>query len=282
VANAATMAIATGIASKARAVTDPERTGMATSATTNTNETLKSARIVFLDSTIAFSIPTSIATMVFAATAATRYELSFATVVPIIATAPTLPAVAAGWEHEMDRKYFRLILASISTILGVLAANWAGRVGVMESHKYPDHNCESPPLFESQHIVDLLRIFPLSYLGVVIFMLMCVFIWRIKHFVPTDAVAVEWAGEKVPQKLKNFFQRKTTRAIYTLVNLLYAWAGFAILILLRIGMWKMAGDDYEENKWGFGQIVAVGLWISVVAELLYGFTRKFRPRHRCL
>jgi hypothetical protein len=131
---------------------------MATSATTITTETLNNARIVFLDTTIAFSIPTSIATMVFAATATTRYELSFATVVPIIATAPTLPALAAGWEHGMDRQYFRLILASISTILGVLAANWAGRVGVMESHKYSDHNCESPPLFESQHIVDLMQI----------------------------------------------------------------------------------------------------------------------------
>jgi hypothetical protein len=37
-------------------------------------------------------------------------------------------------------------------------------------------------------------------------------------------VVVERVGGKVSQELKNVFRKKTTRGIYTLVNLIYGWA----------------------------------------------------------
>jgi len=47
------------------------------------------------------------------------------------------------------------------------------------------------------------------------------------------------------------------------------WALFAIFLDLRQRIKSAAGTSYQENEWGFGQIMAVGNWAPVLIEFLY-------------
>jgi hypothetical protein len=47
------------------------------------------------------------------------------------------------------------------------------------------------------------------------------------------------------------------------------WTLFAIFVDLRQRIQNAAGDSYQENQWGFGQVLAVGSWAPVIIEFLY-------------
>jgi hypothetical protein len=229
---------------------------------TTVAEVFNDARVVYLDTTMVFSISVSIATMVFASTVDTRYELSFATVVPLIAMAPTLSAFAAAVQHKMKRWRLRLMLALITTALGVVAAVWAGWLGRMENHKFLDHNCDSP-LFITRHLMGHMAIFPMSFLVCVCLMLSSVFLsWAF------------WKRRGRKAGMENVFKSRKLRAALTFVAFAYGWAGMALLIILRVGISRMAGKNYAENQWGFGQVVAVFVWAPVLLELAFGFSGK--------
>jgi hypothetical protein len=39
---------------------------------------------------------------------------------------------------------------------------------------------------------------------------------------------------------------------------------FAIFVVVRQQIKRAAGDSYEENEWGFGQVLAIGIWAPVL------------------
>jgi len=53
------------------------------------------------------------------------------------------------------------------------------------------------------------------------------------------------------------------------------WALFGIFLDLRERIKNAAGDSYQENQWGFGQVLAVGTWAPVIIEFFYILLCKF-------
>ncbi|KAK4207099.1 hypothetical protein QBC37DRAFT_433990 [Rhypophila decipiens] len=54
------------------------------------------------------------------------------------------------------------------------------------------------------------------------------------------------------------------------------WLLLADLLRMRAQMQALAGDEYEDNDWGFGQITAVMTWVPVVQETLFSILRTVR------
>ncbi|KAA8909970.1 hypothetical protein FN846DRAFT_584101 [Sphaerosporella brunnea] len=236
---------------------------------------LEGARPIFLDTTIGFSIPMSIATMIFAASAQNLYELAFATIVPIISAAPAIPTVASGLgcrgcrprreplmerpqcrpgcRAAMERPRFRFLLAALTAVLGAGGAGAASIVGLVDRTKYPDYRCDAQ-FFGTDGTLIFMGVFPLIYLACSIPHLVCV------AYLVYGKVGFGPGRQKIWEK---------AAASFIFISIVYGWCGLIILMLLRIGLHKMAGADYSENQWGFGQIVAVGLWLPVFVEWVY-------------
>lgn len=47
-----------------------------------------------------------------------------------------------------------------------------------------------------------------------------------------------------------------------------AW-GFLTMLPLRTGLDTAAGDDYEDNDWGYGQVLAIFAWLPTLIDLIY-------------
>ncbi|KAK4206568.1 hypothetical protein QBC37DRAFT_458518 [Rhypophila decipiens] len=54
------------------------------------------------------------------------------------------------------------------------------------------------------------------------------------------------------------------------------WLLLTDLLETRRQMQALAGDKYEDNHWGFGQIAAVMTWVPMAQEVLFGIIRKYR------
>lgn len=50
---------------------------------------------------------------------------------------------------------------------------------------------------------------------------------------------------------------------------------------VKFSVWDSVGDSYEENKWGFGQWLALFAWAPVLAELLYIYFCKSPNKSQC-
>lgn len=69
------------------------------------------------------------------------------------------------------------------------------------------------------------------------------------------------------------------RAVWSLgvawINLIIMWTIFFYFASLRIDIIHSAGASDAQNTWGFGQVLALGAWIPVVAEFGYIFICRF-------
>ncbi|KAF6803977.1 hypothetical protein CMUS01_14963 [Colletotrichum musicola] len=54
-----------------------------------------------------------------------------------------------------------------------------------------------------------------------------------------------------------------------LLGLSMMWVAFVVLWMLRTGMAAFTNESYEENDWGFGQIVAVVAWLPTVVAIVW-------------
>jgi hypothetical protein len=246
---------------------------------------LNESRETFLDTTIGFSIPMSIATMIFTASAQTLYELAFATIVPIIAAAPAIPTLTGGFSYGVKRPAFSLVLATITALLGVAGAGAASIVGLVDRRRYPDYHCDAT-FFGAKGALFFMGIFPLFYLACVIPLLIHLALFFKSHLGANGSKAPESAQQDSRQPgttqklspspaLEDSNQQATHQpgkkvfAFYIVISMMYGWTGVAILIVLRVGIHKLAGNDYAENQWGFGQVAAVGLWLPVFVEWVH-------------
>ncbi|KAM7211993.1 hypothetical protein V8F06_012622, partial [Rhypophila decipiens] len=57
------------------------------------------------------------------------------------------------------------------------------------------------------------------------------------------------------------------------VATVFVWLLLEDLLATRRQMQVLAGDKYEDNRWGFGQIAAVMTWVPVVQEVLFAIIR---------
>ena len=54
----------------------------------------------------------------------------------------------------------------------------------------------------------------------------------------------------------------------------------AFLWILRVNLQDLSGQDYSENKWGFGQVVALIVWVPLFLEVVYeGFGKLYLVLH---
>ena len=44
--------------------------------------------------------------------------------------------------------------------------------------------------------------------------------------------------------------------------------GFVVLLVIRAQLSAATGDDYEDNQWGYGQILAVFVWLPTIIDLM--------------
>ena len=59
------------------------------------------------------------------------------------------------------------------------------------------------------------------------------------------------------------------------LNLLLMWGLLAYFTVLRHNIIETSGGLDDENKWGFGQLLALATWVPVLAEFLYIFICAF-------
>jgi hypothetical protein len=231
---------------------------------------LNESRETFLDTTVGFSIPMSIATMIFAASAQTLYELAFATIVPIIAAAPAIPTLTGGFNYGIKRPAFSFVLATITVLLGVGGAGSASIVGLVDRRKYPDYHCDAT-FFGAKGALFFMGIFPLFYLTCVIPLLVRIAFLKRHLFENGDAGKQDPESASKQQETSQPARNRSKRvfAFYIVLSVIYGWTGVAILIVLRVGIHNMAGVTYTENAWGFGQVAAVGLWLPVFVEWVH-------------
>lgn len=55
------------------------------------------------------------------------------------------------------------------------------------------------------------------------------------------------------------------------------WWLLARLLSLRDQIHALAGDRYQDNDWGFGQVTAVMTWVPVVQEISFAMIREYLP-----
>jgi hypothetical protein len=52
------------------------------------------------------------------------------------------------------------------------------------------------------------------------------------------------------------------------LGLIFMWLAFGVLWMLRTQLGTVAGDTYQDNDWGFGQVAAVAAWLPTVVEMV--------------
>lgn len=84
------------------------------------------------------------------------------------------------------------------------------------------------------------------------------------------------AGIITPEKSDKSMLWRWVHLGMVFLGLATMWVAFGVLWMLRTEMSGLTGESYQENEWGFGQIVAVVAWLPTAVDIVWEMVKLVR------
>ena len=226
---------------------------------------IREAQLVFLDASILFALSVSVAAYASQKTHKTVYEVGFTCFVSGYVAMPLIPCLHDLWED--NRRSLRVFFTIVAFILGI-----SGGVFMMwkDNHtRFIDTDCP---------IVDF-PAFKMVFTG--------------SFAVGVGVIKFVVYLVKMPKKLKALRRNyPRTNSLITSVVMICSTALSAccwgLYLMFLIFTWKdrtkvgriVGSKNFEDGRLGFGQVVALWLWMPAVTEVFILWRCEFVTRFR--
>jgi hypothetical protein len=67
------------------------------------------------------------------------------------------------------------------------------------------------------------------------------------------------------------------RVLITLASVVLMWVTLYFIVRIRSEVADLVGDEYAENEWGFGQILALMAWLPTIVDVMCIWICKCAP-----
>ena len=228
---------------------------------------VREAQLVFLDSSILFALSVAVAAFASAGRQSTVYEVAFTCFVSGYMAMPLIPCLHDLWEDKVYHRPSRVFFTVVAFILGVSGGVYM--VWKDDHTRFIDTDCP---------IVDF-PAFKMVFTGAMV--------------VTVGAVKFGLRFVKMPAWLKSLRgSYPRTNSLITSVVMICSVALSAccwgLYLMFLIFTWKdrtkvgrvVGPKNFEDGRMGFGQVVALWLWMPVMTEFFTLTHCEFANRFR--
>ena len=225
---------------------------------------VREAQLVFLDSSILFALSVTVAAYSSASRLSTLYEVAFTCFVSGYVAMPLIPCLHDLWESKVYRRPLRVMFTIIAFILGVSGGIFM--VWKVNHARFVDTDCP---------IIDF-PAFKMVFTG--------------SFVVTVSAIRFVFHFIEIPTWLQSLRARyplanSLITSVLMICSLALSACCWGLYLMFLVFTWKdrtkvgriVGPKNFEDSRMGFGQVVALWLWVPALTEFFTLWHCEFAP-----